>query len=230
VVSFFEADPSTAANKTLQLIGFGDGPYNGLGKLNYYVFDGCKLQDNTPGLQIVPHSALVWRDVLTKMNIAVPEEDWATLARNTWNFESFTKCDRECVMANQTDPECGCAEEFAEALQVLVDYNPYNYGQTSAKCLRRFKQALPNATALHLRAALWQCQDVSPLNSFVGFTYNGNDLRKAEYITKNFHFGAARSRNVTIDYEPITPDSTDLPHARAHRTTSPRPSPPSCKS
>ncbi len=208
VVRFFEADPSTATKKALQLIGFGDGPYDKLGKLSYYVFDGCELQENTPGLQIVPHSALVWRDVLTKMNIAVREEVWATLANYTWNFEALTKCDRNCVMDDntdllQTDTKCGCAKEFAEAMKVVAGLNPYNKRQTSAKCFSRFNKAFPNATALQLRAALWQCQDVNPYNSFVGFTYNGQDLLKAEYITENFSFHAARSRNVTIAYEPI---------------------------
>jgi hypothetical protein len=127
-------------------------------------------------------------------------------------------------MADGADPtKCGCDEEFAEAFQVLVDHNPYNDGQSSAKCFSRFKKAFPNATALHLRAALWQCQDVNPLNSFVGFTYNGNDLQKRRDITLNFHFSAARSRNVTIDYKPLTRYGTDphelshhAPHAQAH--------------
>ncbi len=200
VVRFYEADPSTAPSKTLQLIGFGDGPYD-FGELNYYVFNGCELEDKLPGLQIKPHSVHVWHDVLNKMNIAVPVEDWVTLAENTWNFEAFTKCNRTCVMDNETDSKCGCAQEFAEALKVVVDLNPYNPGQTSTNCFRRFNEAFQNATALELRAALWQCQDVNPLNSFVGFTYNGKELRKAEYITKNFRFNVARSRNVSIDYE-----------------------------
>jgi hypothetical protein len=101
-------------------------------------------------------------------------------------------------MDDQTDPECGCAEEFAEALKVVVDLNPYNNGQTSANCFRGFNKAFPNATALHLRAALWQVQDVNPYNSFVGFAYDGIALRKAEYITKSFRFKVARSRNVPM--------------------------------
>ena len=178
---------------------FEDDPYL------FVVFYGCKLTNACRSVIAAPVVVERIQQLTFDYGIDIPLNTENLLIEAVQDFQTYTQCigGAQCLLSAARDntwnsSTCSCSGEFIDAIITFLPYSPYNVNSSTATCFEQLKGM--ERTPSTVRAALWICQDVNPLNTMIGLRYDGFRYTLPEFITKNSAFEDIVNLGVPVAY------------------------------
>lgn len=180
-----------------------------------------KLSGCNPIASFAPPTVSEWMTILSqKWNIDVPMPVVQALAQDGSNYTAQTNgCDYNCSLTYALSgdlchaEQCGCPAAFCDVYTAVEPFNPWNDddNSTTEACFKAFESAGP-ITKEGFRAALQICEDVNPVNTFMGMGADTNTLALTfpEYVMENKPIEEYKAAGLSVAVFPLCKDgSTD---------------------